>query len=92
MSAGGDDPTMDLDVLDAEGERIGRLEGVPMSTLARHLPVTLDDDAKSTLDVDDDTVDLPSQLIQRRGNDEIELSRNMSEIHDLLAELEALED
>lgn len=92
MTAGGPDETnVDLDVLDATGEHIGRVEGIPLSTLARHLPVTLDDDAKTTLDVPDETIDLPAQLIRRRGKDELELSKNLDELREMLSEFEDLD-
>lgn len=91
MSAGGDPPEVDLDVLDADGEHIGRVDGVPLTQLARGLPITLDEDAKGALDVGEDMVDLPAQLIRRRTSDELELSKNLAELKELIEGLD-LED
>ncbi len=94
MSKGGDVPELDLDVLDAAGERVGRREGVPLTELARRLPVTLDDDAKGVLGVDEDSVDLPAQLIRRRGSEELELSKNLADLKELIEglDLDEVED
>lgn len=84
MSEGGDVPIVDLDVLDALGEPVGRVEEVPLSTLARHLPVTLGEDAREALGVDEALIELPAQWIRHRGADAVELSRGMDEIRELL--------
>lgn len=73
-----------LDVKDAEGARVGQIEDVSLATLARRLPVTLDEDAQEVLDVDEALVDLPAALIQNRGEDELTLSRPLEGIREML--------
>ncbi len=73
-----------LAVRDAEGTRLGEIKDVPLSTLARRLPLDLDEDAQEALDVDASQVDLPAALIQSRGEDELTLSRPMEGLRELL--------
>lgn len=73
-----------LDVKDAEGTHVGRIEDVSLSTLARRLPVTLEEEAQDALDVEETTVDLPAALVQARGDDELTLSRPLDGIREML--------
>lgn len=82
---------VDADVLDADGNPVGRIEGQDVATLARHLLIHLDDDAREALAVDEDLVDLPAMLIRRRSDEEIHLTRNLDELKELLSELDELE-
>lgn len=87
-----DDAEVTVDVVDSTGAHLGRIEGAEPTTLARHLPIDLDDDVSEDLAIDEGFVDLPAALIQRRGADAVQLNRSLDEIRELLEEHEDIEE
>lgn len=73
-----------LRVLDADGTSLGDVEDIELSVLAHRLPVKLEASAQDALGVEDESVDLPAQLIQQRSADEVTLSRTLAGIRELL--------
>lgn len=82
------DDGIEAEVVDATGTLVGSVEGVPLSELAHRLPVDLDEDARATLEVDQDHVELPPAWIRRRGDDRLVLNEGLAAIRDLLSDHE----